>query len=125
MSTSSIDEAGLKEITLDRLQSTLPLLKSQLTALAALARLLDLSCLQQQTESRIKRVMLLQAVFGQTMDYINFDIALVGTESTCKAKRSNDQDLGRVKYCRLDSLEASFLEVSLMIGRLFLVSMSF
>ncbi|KAI7953116.1 hypothetical protein MJO29_008747, partial [Puccinia striiformis f. sp. tritici] len=101
MSTSSIDEAGLKEITLDRLQSTLPLLKSQLTALAALARLLDLSCLQQQTESRIKRVMLLQAVFGQTMDYINFDIALVGTESTCKAKRSNDQDLGRVNVNEL------------------------
>ncbi|POW04287.1 hypothetical protein PSTT_10502 [Puccinia striiformis] len=93
MSSYSIDEAGLKEMILGRLQSTLPVLKSQF---GALSQLLNPSCLLQQTEAKIERVMQLQ--------------------------RFKDQDLGRIKFYRLDSLKANFLKVSEKIGRFFLLA---
>ncbi|POV95277.1 hypothetical protein PSHT_15751 [Puccinia striiformis] len=98
MSSYSIDEAGLKEMILDRLQSTLPVLKSQF---GALSQLLNPSCLLQQTEAKIERVMQLQVEFERTIDHINSDIAL---------------------FYRLDSLKASFFKVSEKIGRFFLLA---
>ncbi|KAH9460431.1 hypothetical protein Pst134EB_008604 [Puccinia striiformis f. sp. tritici] len=119
MSSYSIDEAGLKEMILDRLQSTLPVLKSQF---GALSQLLNPSCLLQQTEAKIERVMQLQVEFEQTIDHINSDIALVCAKSAYEAKRYNDQDPRRIKFYRLDSLKASFFKVSEKIGRFFLLA---
>ncbi|KAI9626855.1 hypothetical protein KEM48_010144 [Puccinia striiformis f. sp. tritici PST-130] len=100
MSSYSIDEAGLKEMILDRLQSTLPVLK----------------------KAKIERVMQLQVEFEQTIDHINSDIALVCAKSAYEAKRYNDQDPRRIKFYRLDSLKASFFKVSEKIGRFFLLA---
>ncbi|KNF00801.1 hypothetical protein PSTG_05939 [Puccinia striiformis f. sp. tritici PST-78] len=119
MSSYSIDEAGLKEMILDRLQSTLPVLKSQF---GALSQLLNPSCLHQQTEAKIERVMQLQVEFERTTDHINSDIALLCAKSAYTAKRFNDQDLGRIKFYRLDCLKASFFKVSEKIGRFFLLA---
>ncbi|KAI7956801.1 hypothetical protein MJO28_003896 [Puccinia striiformis f. sp. tritici] len=119
MSSYSIDEAGLKEVILDRLQSTLPVLKSQF---GALSQLLNPSCLLQQTEAKIERVMQLQVELERTIDHINSDIALVCAKSAYKARQSNDQDLGRIKIYRLDCLKANFLKVSEKIGRFFLLA---
>ncbi|KAI9627201.1 hypothetical protein KEM48_009974 [Puccinia striiformis f. sp. tritici PST-130] len=119
MSSYSIDEAGLKEMILGRLQSTLPVLKSQF---GALSQLLNPSCLLQQTEAKIERVMQLQVEFERTIDHINSDIALLCAKSAYTAKRFKDQDLGRIKFYRLDSLKANFLKVSEKIGRFFLLA---
>ncbi|POW11162.1 hypothetical protein PSHT_08495 [Puccinia striiformis] len=119
MSSYSIDEAGLKEMILGRLQSTLPVLKSQF---GALSQLLNPSCLLQQTEAKIERVMQLQVEFEGTIDHINSDIALLCAKSAYTAKRFKDQDLGRIKFYRLDSLKASFFKVSEKIGRFFLLA---
>ncbi|KAI7963994.1 hypothetical protein MJO29_004421 [Puccinia striiformis f. sp. tritici] len=119
MSNYSIDEAGLKEMILGRLQSTLPVLKSQF---GALSQLLNPSCLLQQTEAKIERVMQLQVEFEGTIDHINSDIALLCAKFAYTAKRFKDQDLGRIKFYRLDCLKASFFKVSEKIGRFFLLA---
>ncbi|KAI7964020.1 hypothetical protein MJO29_004447 [Puccinia striiformis f. sp. tritici] len=106
MLSLSKDEDGMKNMALDQLQLTLPKLKHHL---ATVSQLLDPSNLQQDTESKFKRVLLIQPDLECTMEQIGSSIALVCPESTFARERTDDQHLKRLKSYRLHSLRTAFL----------------
>ncbi|POV95664.1 hypothetical protein PSHT_15537 [Puccinia striiformis] len=107
MSSLSIDENGLKEKTLDRLQMTLPILKRHLTRLS---RTLDPYNSEQETELKFQSILRIQPKLESTMEHAKCYVALFYPEPTSPPARTDDQHLKRLKSCRLQRLRSTFIE---------------
>ncbi|KAH9444357.1 hypothetical protein Pst134EA_032232 [Puccinia striiformis f. sp. tritici] len=107
MSNLSIDENGLKEKTLDRLQMTLPILKRHLTRLSTT---LDPYNSQQETELKFQSILRIQPKLESTLEHAKCYVALFYPEPTSPPARTNDQRLQRLKSCRLQRLRSTFIE---------------